>query len=157
MFEKFKDQLKLNSAKSRLFEERIYELVSKEIESGQKRAGLWAKALATSDGSEERAKSKYIKLRVQSMKDELELDMEKQRAFEEHIKEQTEQNILSEEEKRIKKLSEDLKKMGCKVKAVYEGWKIYEPLGGVARLYTLSELESYAERMKERKKRDSKR
>ena len=47
--------------------------------------------------------------------------------------------------------------MGCKVKAVYEGWKIYEPLGGVARLYTLSELESYAERMKERKKRDSKR
>tara|TARA_B100000989_G_C19452986_1_gene432644 strand:- start:226 stop:672 length:447 start_codon:yes stop_codon:yes gene_type:complete len=147
MFEKFKDQLKLNSAKSRLFEERIYELVSKEIESGQKRVGLWAKALATSDGSEERAKSKYIKLRVQSMKDELELDMEKQRAFEEHIKEQT----VSEEEKRIKKLSEDLKKMGCKVKAVYEGWKIYEPLGGVARLYTLSELESYAERMKERK------
>ncbi|MFY0670163.1 MAG: hypothetical protein JXQ95_19180 [Alteromonas stellipolaris] len=63
--------LKLNSAKERLYEEKLYEQVASEIYQGQKRSGIWAKALALSNGSEELAKAKYIELRVQSLKDEI--------------------------------------------------------------------------------------
>lgn len=39
--------------------------------AGQRRDGLWAKALAHSDGSNEKAKSLYIKYRAESIKDEI--------------------------------------------------------------------------------------
>lgn len=54
----------------RLIEEQLYEQVVIELAEGMKRPGLWAKAIADSDGYEERAKSLYIKYRVQSIKDE---------------------------------------------------------------------------------------
>ncbi len=41
-----------------------------ELSEGKRRNGLWAKALANSDGNEEKAKSLYIQYRVQSIKDE---------------------------------------------------------------------------------------
>ena len=69
MFERFKAR----SAKLRLLEEKLYEDVVQELNQNIRRDGLWAKALASSDGSEEKAKSIYIKLRVQSMKDEAEV------------------------------------------------------------------------------------
>ena len=69
MFKKFKT----NSAKSRLLEEKLYEQVLDELKLDKRRDGLWAKALAESDGSEERAQSIYIKLRVQSIQDEAEV------------------------------------------------------------------------------------
>ncbi len=63
--------LKINSAKERLYEEKLYEQVASEIHQGQKRSGVWAKALAVANGNEEFAKAKYIELRVQSLKDEI--------------------------------------------------------------------------------------
>ena len=84
MFKKFK----ANSAKSRLLEEKLYEQVLEELKNDIRRDGLWAKALAESDGSEERAQSIYIKLRVQSIQDEAEVieeiryDEEQQRVIE---------------------------------------------------------------------------
>lgn len=63
-------RLRLNSAKSRLVDERLYELVMDELESGKIRRGVWAKALAKSNGSESQAQSKYLELRVESLKDE---------------------------------------------------------------------------------------
>ena len=52
-------------------EEQIYAQVYEEISKGEKREGLWAKALAGSEGGgEAKAKSLYIKYRVQSLKDE---------------------------------------------------------------------------------------
>ena len=55
----------------RLAEERVYELVLQEIESGERRGGLWLKAIEDARGDEKEAKLLYIRYRVQSMKDEL--------------------------------------------------------------------------------------
>jgi len=63
-------RLKLNSAKSRLVEERLYEMVMDELESGNVRKGIWGKAVAKSNGNDNQAKSKYLELRVESLKDE---------------------------------------------------------------------------------------
>lgn len=52
-------------------EERLYEQVYEEVSNNQIRTGLWAKALSESYGDEYAAKSIYIKLRVESIKDEL--------------------------------------------------------------------------------------
>ena len=70
MFEK----IKLNSAKARLLEEKLYEKVIRELDTGFKRDGLWIQAMIKSDGSEEKAKFHYIKLRVQCIKDEMEIE-----------------------------------------------------------------------------------
>lgn len=69
MFKKFKQK----SAVNRIVEEQLYDIVAKEIKNGNIREGLWAKALAKSEGDQERANSLYIEYRVQSLKDELEL------------------------------------------------------------------------------------
>lgn len=58
---------------SRHEDEEIYAHVLKEIESGIRRDGLWAKALANSAGDSEKAKSFYIKYRAQAIKDERKL------------------------------------------------------------------------------------
>jgi hypothetical protein len=67
------DKFRRRSASARLIEEQLYEQVVLELSNGQKRAGLWAKALANCDGLEEKAKSLYIQYRVQSIKDEIEI------------------------------------------------------------------------------------
>lgn len=69
MFEK----IKISSAGRRLYEEKLYEQVVSELINGEKRSGLWAKALANSNGIEEKAKALYIQYRVQSIKDEIEI------------------------------------------------------------------------------------
>jgi len=65
----FKSKPSEKSAK-RLIEEQIYAQVVDELSQGQKRSGLWGKALADSNGEEAKAKSLYIKYRVQSIVDE---------------------------------------------------------------------------------------
>ena len=55
---------------SRRFEEEIYEAVLEEVESGTRCPGLWAKALAKSEGDDLKARALYIDLRAQSMLDE---------------------------------------------------------------------------------------
>ncbi len=62
-------RLRLNSAKSRLIEEKLYELVLDELEGGDICRGIWAKAVAKSNGNDSQANSKYIELRVESLKD----------------------------------------------------------------------------------------
>ena len=69
MFEKIKAQV----AVRRLSEEAIYAEVLREIESGIRRDGLYAQAIAESGGDTAKAKSIYIRLRVQAFKDELEI------------------------------------------------------------------------------------
>lgn len=58
-------------AEQRRLEESIYEAVYEEIETGMMRKGLWAKALANSDGNENQAKAAYIKLRATAMMDDI--------------------------------------------------------------------------------------
>lgn len=66
-------KLRRTSAAIRLLEERLYEQVVHELSNGQRRDGLWAKALANSDGAEDKAKGLYIRYRVQSLRDEMEI------------------------------------------------------------------------------------
>lgn len=67
MFRWFRD----TAAKQRKFEDALYEAVAKEIASGVKKEGLWAKALAEAEGNDTKAKAIYMRFRVQSMKDEI--------------------------------------------------------------------------------------
>lgn len=67
------NRFKKKNAAQRLLEERLYEIVLEELQKGVRRAGLWAKALAKSEGDESKAKALYISFRAQSLKDELEL------------------------------------------------------------------------------------
>lgn len=52
-------------------DESLYEKVAEEIQRGEIRTGLWAKALAEADYDEAKAKARYLKLRVSSLKDEI--------------------------------------------------------------------------------------
>lgn len=63
-------KLKLNASVNRLLEERLFALVAQEMSENNIREGLWAKAFSQSDGDENKAKSKYIGLRVEALKDE---------------------------------------------------------------------------------------
>lgn len=69
MFDRFRTQ----SAVSRLAEEALYAEAMREIESGIRRDGIWAMALAEANMDQSKAVARYIKLRVQSLKDEMDL------------------------------------------------------------------------------------
>ncbi len=67
------ESIKKRTASARIVEEQFYEQVVNEIANGYLRNGLWAKAIANSNGQDEKAKALYIQYRVQSLKDEYEL------------------------------------------------------------------------------------
>jgi len=114
-FSKFKSQ----RAVDRLNEESIYEAIVKELQQGIKREGLWAKAIAKSEGSESKAKSLYIDFRAQSIMDEIEIakqvaaaDAEKTRIKSQEVRAS---NANSPEEiERINKLKKAAKNAGAK-------------------------------------------
>ena len=136
MFEKFRR----TSAAARLIEEQLYEQVVIELAQGQRRDGLWAKAMANSDGSEEKTKSLYIKYRVQSIKDEAEIA--------EAVAEQDEYNrknaSVIERQSRVSSAEALLRSKGYKLVSRGNGWVVKEPLGGKQPIGTLDELEQYA-------------
>lgn len=65
------DDIKAKGAAYRLEEEALYAEALREIESGQRKDGVWAMALVDSNMDQGKAGAKYIKLRVQSLKDEI--------------------------------------------------------------------------------------
>ena len=67
------ESIKKRSAAVRIIEEQLYEQVVNELAVGQRRNGLWAKAIANSNGQDKKAMALYIQYRVQSLKDEYEL------------------------------------------------------------------------------------
>ena len=64
---------KAKLAAQKLAEEQLYEFAAEEIAANNIRPGLWAKAIAEADGDDAKAKARYIKLRVETMKAELDL------------------------------------------------------------------------------------
>ena len=66
-------KLNLERAKQRLTEEQIFEQVFDEYEAGDIKKGLMAKAISKSAGDEGMIKGEYIKLRAQSIIDELDI------------------------------------------------------------------------------------
>ena len=72
LLDKFKRKVETTLAESRLVEELIYKHILEEMDSGVIREGLYAKAMANSNGDEAKAKSLYMKYRLQSVKDAME-------------------------------------------------------------------------------------
>ena len=66
-------KLNLERARKRLTEEQIFEKVFDEYEAGDIRKGLMARAISVSAGDEGMIKGEYIKLRAQSIIDELDI------------------------------------------------------------------------------------
>ncbi|NWO06818.1 MAG: ankyrin repeat domain-containing protein [Alteromonadaceae bacterium] len=66
MFDKFR---KMNIA-HRKTDEALYSVVAKEMGSGVRNNGLWLKALEKAGGNKDKQVAEYIKLRVQSLKDD---------------------------------------------------------------------------------------
>jgi len=69
LLDKLKRKVENTLADSRLEEELIYKHILEEMDSGVIRDGLYAKAMANSHGDESKAKSLYMKYRLQSVKD----------------------------------------------------------------------------------------
>ena len=68
------DKVKKTTIASRRLEEELYGIALDEVENNKIRKGLYAKALAKSDGNKEKADGIYLKLRVQSIMDAIESD-----------------------------------------------------------------------------------
>ena len=64
---------KAKLAAQKLAEEQLYEFAAEEIAANNIRPGLWAKALAEAEGDDSKAKARYIKLRVETMRAEADL------------------------------------------------------------------------------------
>lgn len=63
------DGIKQRQINNRVKDEVLYEYVLDEIESGDLSKGLWAKAIALSEGEENKIQSLYMQYRVQAIKD----------------------------------------------------------------------------------------
>ncbi|RKR70980.1 hypothetical protein [Marinobacter nauticus] len=62
--------LRLGAARARAIEEKLYAEALAELNRGELRNGLWAKAISQSEGDKDKAQAIYLRLRVQCMKDE---------------------------------------------------------------------------------------
>ena len=102
------DKVKKTTINSRRYEERLYEVALEEVENNEIRKGLYAKALSKADGDKKKADGIYLKLRVQSIMDDIESEeinsREDARAYAaiQELKEFESINIL-EENKALKK------------------------------------------------------
>ena len=65
------DKVKKTTIASRRYEEKLYEVALEEVENNEIRKGLYAKALSKADGDKEKADGIYLKLRVQSIMDDV--------------------------------------------------------------------------------------
>ena len=63
-----------NAVMDRMLETKLFEYVMDEISDGKKNNGIQGQALVETEGDEKKAEATYIKLRVQSLKDEIRLD-----------------------------------------------------------------------------------
>lgn len=137
-------------ALKRLEEEKLFLQVHDELENGTINKGLWMKALANSGGDESLAKTKYIKLRMQSFKDEIAISdelEEKLNKFKSNNAEDssTEKNkkpsIIQEDEEKI--FISRLKKLGYRVNVRWTCYEVIIPNGEIVNLPTITDLERY--------------
>ena len=67
----------MSEQSERLEEIKLYEQVAEEIEQERQVKGLWLKALSEAENDSEKAKALYIKLRVEMLKDEHKVDIDR--------------------------------------------------------------------------------
>ena len=70
LFDKFKSKDFKDNPFVRKGEEALYRQAMNEIESGSINKGVYAKALADSEGNEDKVRSLYLKYRIQSILDD---------------------------------------------------------------------------------------
>ena len=73
----------LSTPEERLDEEKLYEFVINELKSGERREGLWTKAMVLTSGDENKIRLEYIKLRIQSLLDEKDKENKEAKEIEE--------------------------------------------------------------------------
>jgi len=148
---KFFDNLRRQSAANRLMEEELYSEVARELNEGILRNGLWAMALQKAGGDKDKAKSLYIPLRVQSLKDEAEMEqasieeetrrlIREQIAYEKVVKEEA--NYLAHKDEI--QATKVLLNKGYKVIGKGTYWLVIEPLGGRVKHHSTKDLLEYA-------------
>jgi len=159
------DDLTKNGANQRMIEEALYEQVAKEIENGIKRSGLWAKAIATSEGNESKAKALYIGYRVQSLIDEALLEQEAKKEYEAEVEaekdernkkireaeekckqQKTKQYTARESAEIVVECQEVLMNKGYQVKTKGYGWVVIDTKGKSTELSDVLSLKQYTER-----------
>ena len=64
------DKVKKKTLAHRKADEALYSFVAQEMEEGIRHNGLWLKALEQANGNEQKQVAAYIKLRVQSLRDD---------------------------------------------------------------------------------------
>ena len=138
------DKLKLTGALERLEDQQFYDMVASELARGERSDGLWLKALSESNGDDHKAKAKYIKFRVQSLKDEIELS-----TFQKHQEEEQERARQQAKKNEAKQFDEvtiainKLAKLKYRVARKGDDFLIKEPLGGRVKLGSKEELITY--------------
>jgi len=99
---------------SRRLEEKLYEVALEEFEYGEIKKGLYAKALAKAEGNKEKADGMYLKLRVQSLVDDIESERintrENARAFAAYQELKEFESINVEKETQTEKINKAQKK-----------------------------------------------
>ena len=120
-FQKAKDSEFLNTiqasfSSTRLEENQLYEAAFIEFEKGEIDKGIWARSLADADGDQDVAKARYLKLRVQKIRDEAKIVQKEQKAIQSRrlkavkkIKEQEQLKRNSDLEKARKREVEEKK------------------------------------------------
>ena len=101
LIDKLKRKVDANQANSRLEEELIYKHIMDEMESGVIREGLFAKAIANSNGDEIQAKSLYMKYRLQSVKDAMDGN-----SYIEYVEKLKLEELKKIEDEKLRKLNE---------------------------------------------------
>lgn len=139
-------------------DEELYLQATHEVEDEIVDAALWAKSMALAEGDTNNAKYKYIKLRVEQIKQKPRIEEEKRIREERAESERLLQEERLENERIEKEESEiiaGLSEIGCKMeRRSFGGWKIKESLGGVINLKTLEEAKEYYQKKKPAKKKD---
>ena len=81
----FAREARFKSAQDRAQEASLYAEAMSELERGERDKGLWAKALAESDGDEQKATARYLKLRVVALKDFLQVGEDMKASVEDEL------------------------------------------------------------------------
>jgi hypothetical protein len=115
------DKFKKTTIKQRRYEEKLYEIALEEVEAGDRRKGLYSKALSKADGDTEKADGIYLKLRVQSIMDDDESEQINQRAT---------QALESEKASFKSRFHKDSLAYECDEMLANKGYKLEKPIFG---------------------------
>ena len=140
--------VRASRARSKLRDEELWAAAAEEVASGLIRTGLWAKALAESSGDEGAAKSRYLQLRFDALKDEAALAEEKRlttkRNRERALRRVAKVSGRSTYSDELLAALRWLKARNYHVSEKKNGWVIREPLGGRCKRNSDQELIAYA-------------